>query len=205
MNPQYHSPNILTNMYQPFMQFLRKNTPFIFLLILVSTSISFSQDNEVGGIRFGYNRAAVFHDGNQLSGTENLQSFYVGFFRDNKIVPLLYFGKGLEYVQNGYQLDNDNKLVLHYLSVPLNLKAKVGPVFGLVGIAPSIKISEKVFVDGDKSTPEDKSKGFDAPVFVGGGVKFLFITIEARYHWGLIEIDDGLRNHYFQLGAGLSF
>ena len=165
------------------------------------------KDDKVGGIRVGWNTSAMFDDGSKISGTENLQAFYVGVFRDNKIVPLLSLGSGLEYVQNGLQIDSDNKLVLHYISAPVHLKAKIGPVFGLAGIAPSIKVSEKIFENGEKRNPtsDEKSEWFDVPFQAGVGVKILFITIEARYHWGLMEVNSGYRNQYFQLGAAISF
>jgi len=150
----------------------------------------------------------VFDDASKLSGTENLQAFYVGVFRDNKLIPLLSLGSGLEYVQNGYRIeDNDYKRVLHYISVPLHVKAKIGPVFGLAGFAPSIKVSEKIFENGDKRNPasDEKSEWFDVPFQAGVGVKILFFTIEARYHWGLMEVNRGNRNQYFQLGAAISF
>lgn len=165
------------------------------------------EGDKIGGIRLGWNTSAMFDDGSKLSGTENLQSFYFGLFRDNKIIPLLHFGSGLEYVQNGFQIDSDNKLVLHYISVPLHLKLKVGPVFGLAGFAPSFKVSEKIIIDGSKTSPssDQKSDWFDVPFQAGVGLKILFITIEARYHWGLMEVNSGYKNQYFQLGAGISF
>ena len=69
--------------------------------------------DKVGGIRLGWSAAAMYDNGSQYPGTENLQSFYIGLFRDNKIIPVLHFSSGLEYVQNGAQVDSDNKLVLH--------------------------------------------------------------------------------------------
>lgn len=163
--------------------------------------------DKVGGIRLGWSSAAMFNDGTKLSGYENLQSFYIGFFRDNKIVPMLHLGTGLEYNQNGAQENSDNKWVLHYVSVPINLKLKIGPVYGLAGFAPSFKVSEKYIIDGSKTSPssDEKSEWFDIPFHAGVGVKILFLSIEARYHWGMLDVNDGLKNQYFQLGAGISF
>ena len=51
----------------------------------------------------------------------------------------------------------------------------------------------------------DKTKWFDIAAFAGAGIKILFITVEGRYHWGLLEAREGLYNRYFQLGAAISF
>lgn len=182
----------------------------VIVLMALTTGVLVAQDrghNRVGGIRAGYNGAALVMDGELYPLSEANPSFYAGFFRDNRIIPLLHVGTGLEYVQNGMLFNEDNKRTLHYVSVPLNLKLKLGPVFALGGIAPSIKVAERVVVEGNSSKPasDDTSNWFDAPVFVGAGLKILFITLEARYHWGINDVYQGYYNHYLQIGAGLSF
>lgn len=181
-----------------------QNLTVILVVVLLACTCPAKAGDKLG-VRAGFHSAALYDDGNMLASTTHLQSFYFGLFKDNKIIPLLSLGTGLEYFQNGGKVDDDNKLVLHYLSVPVNVKAKVGPVFALTGLAPSIKISEKQYIAGQKSTPDDKSKVFDAPFFLGAGIKIAIVSIEARYHWGLIEIDDGVKNQYLQIGAGISF
>ena len=165
------------------------------------------QHNRVGGIRAGYNGAALVMDGDLYPLSQVHPSFYVGFFRDNKIIPLLHVGTGLEYVQNGMDFNEDNKRVLHYVSVPVNLKLKLGPIFALGGIAPSIKMAEREIVAGESMKPgsDDTSNWFDAPLFLGAGLKIWFVTLEARYHWGITDVYQGYHNHYLQIGAGISF
>jgi hypothetical protein len=179
-----------------------------FAALMVSTLNAQNRgQNRVGGIRAGYNGAALVMDGELFPLSEGLPAFYAGIFRDTRIVPLLHFGTGLEYVQNGMRFNEDNKRVLHYASVPLNLKLKLGPVFALGGIAPSFKVAEREFVGGNSSKPDtdDRSKGFDAPLYLGAGLKILFITLEARYHWGIADVYQGYNNQYLQLGAAISF
>lgn len=166
-----------------------------------------NQEHSVSGIRGGWHTATLLEDGTEPNEANNLNSFYIGFFSDNKIAPLLYFGKGLEYFQNGLTYAGDSERRLHTLSIPLYLKLKLGPVYGLGGIAGNVKISEK-FTMSDyelNSGDNDKSNWFDAPVFVGAGVKILAISVEARYHWGLLEVRNNLKSQYFQIGAALSF
>jgi hypothetical protein len=184
-----------------------KHLKLILLVAFFAFGVIATQAQDKIGIRAGYQASSLYKDGSQLPDTDPLGSFYVGLFRDNKIVPAIHFGIGLEYFQTGAKQDNDNKLVLNYISLPVYLKAKLGPVFGLGGIGANFKIGEKIYVDGTSSKPsdEDKSKAVDFPVFVGLGFKILIITIEGRYHWGLTDINDGYKNQYFQVGAGISF
>lgn len=178
----------------------------VFLAMMCQENYA-QDDDEVGGLRFGFHNSAMYKDGNMLPGSVPYQTFYIGLFRDNKLAPLFSLGSGLEYFQNGAKIDDDNKTVLHYISVPLNVKLKIGPAFGLTGFAPSFRVSEQQYLLGVKTTPsgDDKSDWFDIPFILGAGVKVLFVTVEARYHWGLRDVKNSYRNQYFQLGAGISF
>lgn len=185
--------------------------PILFLLILlIGANFTQAQDKEtkkIGGIRGGFHSATMVADGSKPDTVNNLKSFYVGIFRDNKIAPILHFGTGLEYFQNGMKYSRNVERILHTLSVPLYLKVKLGPVFALGGAAPNFKLKEKVDYQDNSYNPgdTDKTKGFDVAAFLGAGVKILFITVEARYHWGLLEARNDLYNRYFQIGAAVSF
>lgn len=191
---------------------MKKRILTITAMILAGTMFLCAQGEDkggqrVGGIRAGWQASTLIKDGSRADTAHNLNSFYVGFFRDTKIIPLLSFGSGVEYFQNGVSYTNNTERVLHTISVPLDLKVKLGPVFALGGIAANFKVAEKVKIGGDYVTPleADKSAWFDAPVFLGAGLKIAIVTIEARYHWGLIEVRNGKHSQYFQIGAGLSF
>ena len=52
----------------------------------------------------------------------------------------------------------------------------------------------------------EKSNVFDMPLQVGLGVKILMLSLEARYNWGLLDLnDEGAKNQYFQLGLAVFF
>ena len=74
------------------------------------------------------------------------------------------------------------------------------------GFSPSFKVAERITTDGDTAKPTDaqKAEWFDIPFFLGAGVKIWFVSIEARYHWGIMEVTDGYKSQSFQLGAGIS-
>ena len=184
------------------------------VMILISTFVmialySYSQENngkDIGGIRAGFHFASMVEKGSKPDTAYSLKSFYVGFFGDKQLAPMLFFDTGIEYFQNGLKYTGDSKRVLHTLSVPVGLKVKLGPVFALGGVAANFKVAEKFHLgDNDYTLSDDEmSKWFDIPVFLGAGIKVLFISVEARYHWGLIEARNGYYNRYFQIGAAIS-
>lgn len=177
------------------------------LIVHISNAQGEKSSNKVGGIRAGYHAATLVLPDNDVDTTSVLGGFYAGFYRDNKVASILSIGTGLEYFQNGTQYSENSSRVLHTLSVPVSLKVNLGPVFALGGIGANFKVSEKlVYNDTNYDLSDDqKSNWFDAPAFLGAGVNIWKLTVEARYHWGLLEVIDGYHSRYFQLGAGLSF
>jgi hypothetical protein len=183
---------------------MKKIFPLIFLA-LIAFALLPAKAQKIG-IRAGYQMSNLYKDGSHLSGADPLSSFYLGLFKVKKIVPAVHFGAGLEYFQNGFNSTGDNKWVLHYISIPVYIEGKLGPVFALGGIGANIKVAEKLTINGTTASPtsEQKSKPLDVPAFLGVGVKIAMFTFEARYHWGLVKINDGASNQYFQVGAAIS-
>ena len=179
-------------------------------IFLISINInSFAGDKF--GIRAGYHASNLYNGSSALYNTHN--TFYVGVFKDVKILPLLHFGAGIDYFQGGSIKDNDNDIILHYLSVPVDLKLKLGPFFALAGVAPSFKVHENWTAAGKEISPgsEMKSNAFDLPVFAGIGFKIAIISIEARYYYGTMSVNsnslsgfDGYNSQYLQLGLAVS-
>lgn len=185
---------------------LIRNAIMLIAIVLFSTVDLNAQDKDKpskGGIRAGWNYSGVFVDGEQLG--ENLNSFYVGLFQEKKIMPMLHYGYGLEYVQNGYQVTDLYKHKLHYVGIPLYLKLKLGPFFATGGTALNFKVAENYELLGASIEPTGSVNTFDLPLQAGLGFKILFITIDARYHWGMLEINDaGAKNQYLELGLAFS-
>ena len=180
---------------------------FIFLFSISTNSFA----GDKFGIRAGYQAANLYNGSSALYKTHH--TFYVGVFKDVKILPLLHFGAGLDYFQGGSEKDNDNNITLHYISVPVNLKLKLGPFFALAGVAPSFKVHENWTTAGKELNPGSdlKSNTFDLPAFAGIGFKISIISIEARYYYGTMSVNsnslsgfDGYNNQYIQLGLAVS-
>ena len=86
---------------------------------------------------------------------------------------------------------------------------------GFYSVFIDFKVGEKEVIMGQEieKTSANKANVFDLPVFLGAGVKIFFLTIEARYSWGMIDVYDGTANseyddsktQYLQVGAAISF
>jgi hypothetical protein len=171
----------------------------VLLTILLTPSFA-EGDTKLFGVRAGYQVSDIFNDGKN-TGTP-INNFYVGLYKNNKIVPTLHWMFGAEYFVNGYYNTDNNKLTMNTIGVPINLKLKLGPFFALGGVSANFVVSQ----DYENSGTAQKAPVFDLPVFLGAGFRILIVNIEARYHWGMLEIDSyGDHNQYFQLGAGVSF
>lgn len=181
---------------------------FFFLLIAPSYGQN-EKEARLNIIRAGWNYSQYFNGNDALTGTTHYSSFYVGFAREVKIIPLLLFGSGAEYLQNGGKIDDNNKRILHYIGVPLYLKLKLGPVYALTGFELSFKVAEQAYLLGQKYTPLEKANWFDAPFFLGAGVQIFIFAVELRYHWGTIAAyssgETEVKSQYLQLGATISF
>lgn len=195
-------------------QIMRKLQLIVLAIILTTPTLNaFAGDDEGGkkGIRAGY-QMSNFYDSGDSEG-DNLHSFYAGVFGEKKLIPFLRFGFGLEYNSVGTNDKNfdDTRYTRHSLAIPLYAKVKLGPVFALGGAAPGFGISNKATLLGEDIDlqDEDKTSAFDAPVFLGLGFQIAIISIEARYHWGTMNLskaDNVNRSQqYFQVGAAVSF
>jgi hypothetical protein len=149
----------------------------------------------------------MVYEGSKPDSVNALSSFYAGFFRSKKIASILHFDSGIEYFQNGIKYAKNSKRVLHTISVPLDLRLKIGPIYAVGGAAANIKVSEEFKLGDNSYKPSDTSKSnwFDIAAFAGAGVKVWILSVEARYHWGLLEVRNDLYSRYFQIGAAVSF
>ncbi|MCU4174387.1 outer membrane beta-barrel protein [Carboxylicivirga sp. N1Y90] len=183
----------------------------LILAVLSISSISLSAQDKNDkpakiGVRAGWNYASMFIDNEELSGAEHINSFYIGVFKEKKMVPLLRLGSGLEYFQNGYKVTDNITREIHYISVPLYLKLKIGPVYATGGTGFNFKVSEEI-PGSALADPlnNEKTQFFDMPFQLGAGLKILMFSVEARYNWGMFNVHKEASNQYMQLGFTVSF
>ena len=172
-------------------------------------------DSKIGGVRVGYHTSALYNGDESLYETNRLDNFYLGVYKNFKIIPLLNWTAGLEYFQNGAKssttVGGDYKI--GYLSIPIHLRVKLGPVFALAGVAANIKVSDSKSGIYNDPAQYGNTESFDLPLALGIGFKFLMFSVEARYHWGTqtintrtdIEGATDFTTQYLQIGAAVEF
>lgn len=157
------------------------------------------------GFRFGFQSSNLHQDGSSIG--DHLSRGYVGYLRKVHLVPFLHLETGLEYMIAGSQQNSDSKLELHYLTVPAQGVFKIGPFVALGGINANFRVAENYTVNGEKvkRKGDERSNAFDLALDAGGGFNFLAFTAEFRYYWGLLEVDNGAFNRYWQAGLKIHF
>ncbi|MBS2213557.1 outer membrane beta-barrel protein [Carboxylicivirga mesophila] len=169
------------------------------LSLLMAGNLAFvvmAQDKKFG-IRGGYQTSYLTQDGDKVGSSKS--GFYLGAYKDTKVLPFLHVNTGLEYSQFGASKLDNGDYTLNYIGVPLALKVKVGPLYALGGSGFNVKVAEK-------GNPFDSSaKWFDIPAYVGAGFNILFVAVEAKHTWGLTDINNGLNNNGFQVGLSMRF
>ncbi|MFV8370759.1 porin family protein [Flavobacterium sp. LB2R40] len=183
----------------------------IALFFGVITSMT-AQDNTIpksnGGIKGGYNLAAVSFDGD--GETEQRHGFHIGVYGESFISESFSIQPELIYSQQGYEITNSSGTFtqkLDYINLPLMLKAYPSQNFFLeAGPQIGLAISHKEEYDGLFSgTQEYDPSNFDWGVNFGGGFKTdSGISLGVRYHLGLGDLyDEGkAQNRVLQFSLG---
>jgi hypothetical protein len=113
-------------------------------------------------------------------------------------------------------LANSGTIKLDYLQVPLlaRIKPSKSPVGLLVGPSIGYRIRAKLTADGLSSEEQDldeQVKKSDLGFVAGAAIDFAHIVIDARYIWGLTNINDDstdtskIKNRVAQITLGFRF
>jgi len=148
----------------------------------------------------GWHYGDILKDGKSLYG-DYRSSFFVGFFSNKQLGPtkLLQINSALLYYQNGSWKDDNNYMKLYYLNIPVGLKVQVGPIYAIGGVNGGIKLGGESYTLGVKSDVKDVNT-WDAGLHVAIGAKIFMFGVEAKYNWGLVDLNDGYKTEYLQLG-----
>jgi hypothetical protein len=162
--------------------------------------ISYAGEPLTKGPIAGWHYGDILKDGNSLYG-DYRSSFFAGFFSNKQLggTKLLQLNSALLYYQNGSNRDDNNYIRLHYLNIPVSLKVQLGPVYAFGGVNGGIKLGGESYLLGIKSDVKDINT-WDAGLQAGVGVKIFIFGAEAKYNWGLVDLGDGYKTQYLQLG-----
>ncbi|TDE30592.1 PorT family protein [Flavobacterium ranwuense] len=161
-----------------------------------------------GGIKGGYNLAAVSFDGD--GETEQRHGFHIGVYGESFISESFSIQPELMYSQQGYEITNSSGTFtqkLDYINLPIMLKAYPSQNFFLeAGPQIGLAVSHKEEYDGLFSgSQEYEPNNFDWGINFGGGFKTdSGISLGVRYHLGLGDLyDDGkAQNRVLQFSLG---
>ncbi len=162
-----------------------------------------------GGIKGGYNLAAVSFDGE--GETDQRHGFHIGVYGESFISESVSIQAELMYSQQGYEIKNSNGTFtqkLNYINLPLMLKAYPTENFFLeAGPQIGVAITHKEEYDGlFSSSQEFTPNNFDWGMNFGGGIKTNSgISLGVRYHLGLGDIYDSGKafNRVWQFSVGI--
>jgi len=169
-------------------------------IFICGTFKGYAGDPITKGPIAGWHYSDILKDGKSLYG-ENMNSFFVGFFTNKQIgaTKLLQINTALLYFQNGSVNNDNNKIRLHYLNIPVSLRVQIGPIYGLGGINGGIKLGGESYTLGIKSDVKDINT-WDAGVHLALGAKIGPLGVEAKYNWGIVDLNNGYNSQYLQFG-----
>ncbi len=161
-----------------------------------------------GGIKGGYNLAAVSFDGEGETGQRH--GFHIGVYGESFISQSVSVQPELMYSQQGYEIEDANGTFtqkLNYINLPLMLKAYPSKNFFLeAGPQIGLAIIHKEEYDGFISGSEEfEPNNFDWGMNFGGGIKTNSgISLGVRYHLGLGDLYDSDKafNRVWQFSVG---
>ncbi|MBN2746886.1 MAG: hypothetical protein JXR34_09180 [Bacteroidales bacterium] len=117
--------------------------------VLAVLLLSVSQDmyaKEKLGFRAGYQHSSIYKITDPSSGrVQNpLTGFYFGAYHLHTIGlrEIFTLNAGLEYMATGFRIDDDSYRKLHYASIPLFARVKLGLVFAQAGFNLNFKVKE---------------------------------------------------------------
>ena len=172
-----------------------KNLLRTFILFVMAFSITYVYAQSVNfGVRAGINLANVEVEGFGVSSSADLRvGVVLGAFADIGISENFSVQPELQFIQKGFKNnDNDDKLLLNYLEVPVLAKYSfgAGATRGFVQAGPSFGFAlssnaESGGVKEDIDFDQDGVKRGDVGLTFGAGVDFGAIFIDFRYTLGL--------------------
>lgn len=188
---------------------IKQITIALFFSVVASMNAQYNSiPKSKGGIKGGYNLAAVSFDGD--AETAQRHGFHIGIYGESFISKSFSIQPELMYSQQGYKITNGSRVFkqkLDYINLPLMLKGypsknlflEAGPQIGLA-------VSHKEEYDGlFSSSQEYNPNNFDWGINFGGGLKTdSGISLGVRYHLGLGDLYDQSKaqNRVLQFSLG---
>ncbi len=177
--------------------------------LLVTVFASAQNSNVHFGLKAGLNVASV----NVENGTDldSKASFHVGGLAHIHVSPHFAVQPELVFSGQGGEANNNVKLNLGYVNVPVMFQYMTGTGFRLeAGPQLGFMLSAKTKSGNTTVDVKDNYKTVDFGLGLGAGYKFMDsgFGIDARYNFGISSFNEGttdLQNRVFQVGVFYQF
>ena len=195
----------------------------IVLAVLGVFGVTEARAQDRGGVRVGLNLANLSgNDPSDLGETDARAGLVVGLFGVVPLTQSIALQPEVLYSQQGAKLEDGSDeatIKLDYLQVPVLARFRLGmspsaPVHALFGPSFGFRTNAEVDVNGetidDNDEFEDETESFDIGLVAGVAVNAGPAVVDARYTWGLRNIDktgDGsdVKNRVFSVSVGFRF
>lgn len=171
---------------------MKKTFLIITLFLYAILTNAQNKSNNNGGIKGGYNLAAVSFDGE--GKTSQRHGFHIGVYGESFLGESVSLQPELLYSQQGFEIENSfGKFTqkVNYINLPLMLKIyPVKNLFFEIGPQVGLTIYHKEEYEGlFSSSKEFVPDNFDYGVNFGTGIKTdSGVSLSVRYHLGLGDI-----------------
>jgi hypothetical protein len=187
---------------QKFKIQLMKKGLLLFVCVLALTTLSQAQVRF--GVKAGINLANV--SGDDVDGNSMKIGFNAGAVAKISVSEAFSIQPEIVYSDQGAKLEDDVKLNLSYINIPILAQYNTGGFIIETGPQFGFRMGAKLKGDGGSLDLKEQTKGFD----LGWGIGVGYLTqsgfgVNARYNLGLSNIaddDDGdLKNSVIQIGV----
>ena len=174
-----------------------------------------AQAQDRGGVRFGVNFATLSTDDDGFDA-KTRTGLVVGLYGVVPVNDIFSFQPEVLFSQQGAKAEDGGEeatLKLDYVQIPALARIRLGrtsPAFLLVGPSFGFNTRAESEFNGETQDFKDEVKGSDVGLVTGVAINAGPAVVDARYTWGLMNIDDSVdpgkvKNRFFSLSVGLRF
>jgi hypothetical protein len=174
-----------------------------------------AQAQDRGGVRVGVNLATLSADDAGFD-PKTRTGLVVGLYGVIPVNGSFAFQPEVLFSQQGAKVEDGSDeatLKLDYVQIPALARFRLGrtsPAFLLVGPTFAFNTSAKSDFNGETDDFKDEVKGSDVGFVPGVAVNAGPAVLDARYTWGLMNIDDStdtdkVKHRFFSFSVGFRF
>lgn len=188
---------------------------FVLAALVGILGASEAQAQERGGVRIGVNAATLSTDDSDFNPKVRT-GLVVGLFGVVPVTDRFAFQPEVLFSQQGAKVEDGGEtgtVKIDTLLIPILARVRAwqnAPLHVLVGPSFGFRTKAEVEVDGSTEDIKEDIKKTDVGLVTGVAVNAGPAVVDARYTWGLTNIDDSsdpgkVKNRVFSFSVGLRF